>query len=385
MAKNIVFCADGTWNNPDMDENSDLTADPTNVYKLFLCLAGALAADSLRNADEQEKVLTQNGAIQQAAKYIHGVGDSRNPINKIMGGAFGAGVISRIVRGYTFISRNYNPGDNIVIVGFSRGAYTARALAGLIAAQGVLAPHLTQDKEVAYRRGAEAWYRYRKTTNSSSFSFARLAEIVSDLPAFLSSNSLKASDLIPVDHISAVAVWDTVGAMGFPDYIGKKKRADAFKFADTRLSQKVGKGLHAVALDERRNDFTPTLWDAAPNVVQRLFPGAHGDVGGGYPTLQNESGLSDRALQWMLEQLAGVGVVFSTPLPTEVKPNPAGTAHKPWAHAPWTLPGISLGARHFPAGIPVDSSVAARQAAGNVIAEPGESPAPYQPSNLPNS
>ena len=75
---------------------------------------------------------------------------------------------------------------------------------------------------------------------------------------------------------------------------------DAFKFVDTQLSQKVGMGFHAVALDERRNDFKPTLWDPAPNVTQRLFPGANGDVGGGYPEAHNESGLSDGALNWMM-------------------------------------------------------------------------------------
>jgi Uncharacterized alpha/beta hydrolase domain (DUF2235) len=166
--------------------------------------------------------------------------------------------------------------------------------------------------------------------------------------------------------------------------MGKGKRVDAFKFADTKLSQKIGKGFHAVALDERRNDFTPTLWDPTPNVVQRLFPGAHGDVGGGYSTMNNESGLSDGALQWMIEQLAGVGVLFSAPLPHDVKPNPAGTAHKPWVHVPWTLPGIPLGPRHFSDGMSVDSLVMARKAAGNVIAEPGEHPTPYQPNNLPN-
>ena len=382
MAKNIVFCADGTWNDPDQDENADRTPDPTNVYKLFLCLDGTLSADSLRDADEQERQLTTEGKVQQIAKYIHGVGDSRNPIIKIMGGAFGAGMISRVVRGYTFISRNYEAGANIFIVGFSRGAYTARALAGLIASQGLLVSQITIDKELAYRRGAEAWYRYRKATLSKP-SLALLEEIVSDLPAFLSSGSLRDADLVPIDRIAAVGVWDTVGAMGFPEYADQGRRVDAFKFADTKLSQKVAVGFHAVALDERRNDFVPTLWDPAPNVIQRLFPGAHGDVGGGYPTANAESGLSDGALKWMLEQLSGAGVIFSTASPYVFQPKPGGTAHKPWAHAPWTLPGISLGPRSFPIGMPADPSIAARKAAGSVVAEPGDPSGPYNPTNLP--
>ena len=381
MTKNILFCADGTWNDPDQDENADQTADPTNVYKLFLCLAGALSVDSLRNADEQEREVTGDGATRQVAKYIHGVGDSRNPIVKLMGGAFGAGVISRVVRGYTFISRNYEEGADIHIVGFSRGAYTARALAGLIASQGLLAPRLTRDRELSYRCGAQAWYRYRHAA-LDSFSLAHLAEIVADLPAFLSNGTLKDEDLIPVDRIATVAVWDTVGAMGVPMYAGGKLR-DAFKFADMKLSTKVTNGFHAVALDEQRKDFTPTLWEAAANVIQVLFPGAHADVGGGYPTANNESGLSDGALKWMIGQLTGAGVLFSDSPQYQIKPDPAGTAHKPWTHKPWTLPGVQLGPRTFPAGMQVDPSIAARKGAGDVVAEPGKIAGPYDPGNLP--
>ncbi len=383
MGKNVIFCADGTWNNPNEDENADHCPDPTNVYKLFTCLEGTLSPDSLLSADEQEKALTDGAATQQISKYIHGVGDSRNPINKLLGGAFGAGVIARVVRGYTFISRNYEPGVNIFIVGFSRGAYTARALAGLIASQGVLAPAITGDKELAYRRGAEAWYRYRKATISNPFRLAHLAEIAADLPAFISQHSLKDEDLVPVDRLSAVAVWDTVGAMGFPTYVSKDQRADAFKFADTKLSDKVTRGFHALALDERRNDFVPTLWDPASNVTQALFPGAHCDVGGGYPMVNDESCLSDGALKWMIDQLTAVGVLFSSKQGYPIKPDPAGPAHKPWAHLPWTLPGVSLGPRTFPKGLPEDPSIAARMAADNVVAEPGESPGPYEPKNRP--
>ncbi|MDE2059237.1 MAG: DUF2235 domain-containing protein [candidate division NC10 bacterium] len=383
MRKNIVFCADGTWNNPNEDENADRSPDPTNVYKLFSCLNGVLAAGSPLAADEQEKELVEAAITQQTAKYIHGVGDSRNAIIKLMGGTFGAGVICRVVRGYTFISRNYEPGANIYIIGFSRGAYTARALAGLIASQGLLAAHITQDKELAYRRGAEAWYRYRKATLSNPFSLAHLAEIAANLPAFLLYSSPKEQDLIPVDRIAVVAVWETVGAMGFPEYVAKGKRVDAFKFADTKLSQKVSHGFHAVALDERRNDFTPTLWDAAPTVTQVLFPGAHADVGGGYPRTDDESGLSDIALKWMIDRLGEVGVRFTDGLTYPIRPNPAGTAHKPWAHLPWNLPGVSLGARSFPAGMAQDPSVAERMAIDSVVSDPNESSAPYRPANLP--
>lgn len=383
MAKTIVFCADGTWNDPGQDEDHDHMPDPTNVYKLFTGLAGALDPNTLLLADEQEKVLVEGGATVQVAKYLHGVGDSNNRIRKLMGGAFGAGIISRIVRGYTFLSRHYEPGDRIVITGFSRGAYTARALAGLIASQGLLAPALTEDKEQAYRAGAQAWYRSRQKAVTNRFSLAHLAEVAADLPAFLSHRTLAESDLVPVDQLTAVGVWDTVGAMGFPDYASGGKREDAFKFADTRLSPKVQHGFHAVALDERRQDFAPTLWDAEARILQVLFPGAHGDVGGGYPTARGESGLSDGALKWMAEQLAPVGVRFDAAWLGAIQPIDSGTAHQPWAKRPWTLPGVPLGPRTFPGDLRADPAIARRKEAGPVVAEPGTPPAPYDPGNLP--
>ena len=140
--KTIVFCADGTWNGPGQpEEQEEQGGRRTNVFKLFLNLAGDLSPDSLRSADEQERVVAgADGKPTQIAKYLHGVGDSKNFLVRVLGGGGGAGLVTRIVRGYTFVSRNFEPGDRIFIVGFSRGAYTARALAGLIAARGLLDP-----------------------------------------------------------------------------------------------------------------------------------------------------------------------------------------------------------------------------------------------------
>ncbi len=390
MAKTIVFCADGTWNGPGKDDaqGAEPKGNDTNVYKLFLALAGGLSTGSIREADEQEKVLVVNGATTQVTKYIHGVGDSRNPIFKLMGGAFGAGTISRIVRGYTYISRNYEPGDAIVITGFSRGAYTARALAGLIAGEGLLAKPLAangteEERANAYRNGARAWYRYRDRSNAMSNNpFKRFAEVMADLPAFVSSSELIDSDLVPVASLKSVAVWDTVGALGLPSY-DKDHRTDAFRFTNNTLSPKVEKGLHAIALDEQRNDFTPSLWDAAANVEQCAFAGAHADVGGGYPLAGNESGLSDISLKWMVEKLQAQGVSFVLPLPASVVPNVCGTAHKPWLHAPFNLPGAACARALAGQGVQVHPSVQQRMQAGPVVAEPGEAVSAYQPANLP--
>lgn len=377
MPKNIIFCADGTWNGPDQDDNNDNIPDWTNVYKLFLLLDGKVANESLKAADEQEKGLTVGGATLQVAKYIHGVGDSRNPLVKIMGGAFGSGIITRIVRGYTFISRNYDPGDDIFIVGFSRGAYTARALAGFISRQGLLAKDLTGDKEQAYRKGAEAWYRYRKSVSDAGL-LQRLAEYAANLPAFLSAKSLKASDFITVKNkMKAVGVWDTVGAMGIPDFDGDR-RLDDFRFADTRLSDNVRFGLHAVSLDEQRVDFTPTLWDQRDGIKQLLFPGAHADVGGGYPIISRESELSDGALKWMVDELKALDLRFSDEPTYDLATYPCGIAHQPWRHTPYKRDH-----REFPSSLIGHCSLGVRTAAPAVYPDPKEVQEKYAPPNLP--
>ena len=176
-------------------------------------------------------MISSAGEMTQVAKYIHGVGDSRNPIHKLFGGAFGSGVIKRIVRGHTFISRNYEAGDRIFIIGFSRGAYTARALAGLIVNQGLLRKDLTQDKEQAYKLSGAAWYQYRKSAKKENI-LSSLVQMIADLPAFLSQKTLKTEDLVQGVSIECVAVFDTVGAMGFPSFDDDKKMMDTFRFAD---------------------------------------------------------------------------------------------------------------------------------------------------------
>src|SRR3954462_12120429 len=163
MSKNIVFCADGTWNHPS-DPETDDSAHPSNVFKLFVKLEGKDDPGSTRLANEQEKTSQEDGGVVQVAKYLHGVGDSNNFLVRVLGGGFGEGLITRIVRGYTFVSRNYEPGDKIFLIGFSRGAYIVRALAGLISAKGLLPPDVASDetKQEAYRQGSAMWYAWRR-------------------------------------------------------------------------------------------------------------------------------------------------------------------------------------------------------------------------------
>jgi len=348
MPKRIVFCADGTWNGPEQqtgvtpidsaDDHGELNgAKVTNVVKLFANLAGRVTPDTMTMRDEQEKVVVDAaGGVVQIAKYIHGVGDSNSFLKKAMGGMFGMGVIARIVRGYTFISRNYEPGDEIHIAGFSRGAYTARALAGMIASVGLLnrAEYDPADKNEAYRLGVAAWC---KGKNMSLNGAGKLTDLANHLLNFVSgffAHKLKPNQLIPNVPIKSVAVWDTVGSMGIPAYAGDK-RYDVFRFVDTKLSDKVQNGFHAMAVDELRLDFPVTAWDSRAGIKQVWFVGAHADVGGGYSA--QESRLSDIALEWMLKQLAEVGVRLATPLTYKPEPLIAPAIHQPWSKAPFAL------------------------------------------------
>ena len=295
MAKRIVFCADGTWNGPEKqtgvapidsaDEHGELQgAKVTNVVKLFANLAGRVTPQTMTMRDEQEKVVSDAaGSVSQVAKYIHGVGDSDSFLKKAMGGMFGMGVIARIVRGYTFISRHYDPGDEIHIAGFSRGAYTARALAGMISSVGLLnrAEYDAEDRNEAYRLGVAAWC---KCKNMSLHGAGKLTDLANHMLNFVSgffARQLDADQLIADVPIKSVAVWDTVGSLGIPAYAGDK-RFDVFRFVDTKLSNKVQHGFHAMAVDELRGDFPVTAWDSRAGVKQVWFVGAHADVGGGY-------------------------------------------------------------------------------------------------------
>lgn len=307
--KTIIFCADGTWNGVDVDSDHDGVPDLTNVRRFFDALSGDYRKDQIHLQNEQEVKLTDQGTPQQIAKYLHGVGDSRNPITRLFEGAVGAGVVQRIVRGYTFISRNYEPGDHIVLIGFSRGAYTARALGGLIASEGVLCVNeyaWNEDggREDAYAAGALVWRRYRDKAAQTLSSRVRLADALSNLPSWLRNLSGEQVKTTQVDEIGAIGVWDTVGAMGIPRMDDQGRAVDAYRFADTALNKKVKNGFHAVAADEKRVLFTPCLWEPRSGIRQVLFAGAHADVGGGYP--QKESGLSNAPLAWMMQSVQAV-------------------------------------------------------------------------------
>lgn len=391
MPKNIVFCADGTWNNAGADAKNE---DATNVLKLYQLLAGDVVGGSeFTRANtpeivEGEKIhKAANGETLQVAKYINGVGNSSNIIKKLFSGAFGAGVVQRIVRGYTYISRNYQPGDHIYIVGFSRGAYTARALVGMIATQGLLKTSFKSGSPESYQAATDAWFYYRNSVKVKDETlFADLMTAVLNksfwsLVKSIFNPHLSTNDFIAVDRIASVVVWDTVGAMGIPKFnVQNKELVDAFRFADEVLSKKVRLGLHAIALDEKRELFKPTLWNTGGNVLQRVFIGGHADVGGGYA----EKGLSDITLDWMITQLskhqllAMSPVLFADDYKTKLHPNHKAPAHQ-------ELKQLANYTRLFKLTSQIEAhvSIEDRKKLTSVVHADGETPKKYNPANWP--
>lgn len=373
MSKTIVFLADGTWNGTDVDKDDDGIPAATNVLKLYHNLAGDETLDSWTRAGEGEKVLMDaDRNVVQIAKYLHGVGDSKRLFNRLLGGAFGMGLISRIVRGYTFICRNYQPGDRIFIAGFSRGAYTARALGGMITKAGLMdyAKLNIQSKEEAYHYGLYVWAYYRQQK------VVRLNEdAVNDLWMQVQSCAFQVGEehMITGVPIEAIGVWDTVGSLGLPIYGRENKRVDLFRFADTDLNPLVQRGYHALAIDEHRADFDFTPWTPRAGIDQRWFIGGHTDVGGGY----EEAELSDFAYSWMADQLAapsarGAGLQYKSPLPVLPAPDYRGLIHDESRRFPFVL-GLKVD-RAIPADANIDASVHVRRADATMN---------YAPRNLP--
>ncbi|MGA2181175.1 MAG: DUF2235 domain-containing protein, partial [Verrucomicrobiota bacterium] len=203
----------------------------------------------------------------------------------VAGGAFGDGLFQKIKDGYTKIAHVYEQGDEIFIFGFSRGAFTARSLTGMIAICGL--PTASFDDNLINT----AFQAYRNPNQRA----ALLASL----------NNYNLFDA----KIKMVGVWDTVGALGIPAIFGGVDPL-IYGFLDTSLHPDVLNAYQALAIDERRQEFPPTLWTPpAPPVAGQVleqvwFSGVHCDVGGGYP----ETGLSDITFSWMLGKAISLGL-----------------------------------------------------------------------------
>ncbi|MEM6639837.1 MAG: DUF2235 domain-containing protein [Pseudomonadota bacterium] len=246
MTRNIIIGLDGTWNEPERRTDGSVTG--TNVVKFLSAL--------MKRGQEQHY---ESGAGTRAWELLPG-------------GIYGYGLDKRILGAYRFLRRCYAdtsvPIENnrLFIVGFSRGAYAARRLAGLIAHSGI---------PLAARDVDRGWAMYKNRDTASAEALKKEGRYV-DAP------------------IEMLGVWDTVKATNDADY------------NDRGLSPNVKAGYHAMAVDERRRFFPVLRWDAQPRVREMWFAGSHSDVGGG--CLKAE--LSDVALLWMIHRGAQHGLKF---------------------------------------------------------------------------
>jgi uncharacterized protein (DUF2235 family) len=293
MTRRIAFCADGTW---------DGTSNNTNVFRMYNAISSIPG--------------------QQYKFYDPGVGANGQPIEKLAGGAFGFGLFQKVKDAYSSIAGVYEDGDELYIFGFSRGAYTARSVAGMIAACGLPTKNPDPNQvEVAFNA-----YRNKD----------RRAELLATLSAY--------NMVMPA--ITMVGVWDTVGALGIPSVFGGVDNV-LYGFLDTSLNTRIRNAYHALAIDEKRAEFPPTLWtgDPAPGqtVSQVYFCGVHSDVGGGYADDPGTgTALSDITLSWMMRKAQALGLVIDPAAlawytyPSASK-NALDTKHESWSPL-WLFP-----------------------------------------------
>jgi uncharacterized protein (DUF2235 family) len=289
--KRLVLCCDGTWNRADQER--DHTPCPTNVVKLAYRVA--------------KRSPPPDGRVQ-IVYYDQGVGTG-NALDRLSGGALGKGLEENIHDGYRFLIANYEDGDEIYLFGFSRGAFTARSLAGMIRKCGILR------RDVVDRyRDALALYRNEKHPDHP------------DAVSFRAGNCVCGEKGV---KINMMGVWDTVGALGIPIRGLRGLTRHNYVFHDTELSRAVQHAYHALAIDERRAPFEPTLWYYLPKPPQKVeqvwFCGVHSDIGGGY----KETGLSDIPLDWMIEKARSAGLAFDekTMAARKTRPDPLAKLH----------------------------------------------------------
>jgi uncharacterized protein (DUF2235 family) len=277
--KRLAVFLDGTWNSVNSN---------TNVWRMR-----ALTAAKSKDGKPQ------------LVYYEVGV-------NGFVGGVFGQGLDDNIRLAYEWLIENYNDRDEIFIFGFSRGAFTARSLAGLIAIDGIL-------KAGAPIGVTELFDRYKKGNEESIWTLKEM-ETSGDTSKLTEQDEWLLKYSQPA-KVKVVGVWDTVGSVGLAAWNIPGISRSTFDYLQTGLRIHILNAYHALAIDEHRNDFAPTLWDVRhpkdPNAViaqarplssveQRWFVGAHANVGGGYET----DLLAQAPLRWMMKKAESQGLSF---------------------------------------------------------------------------
>lgn len=313
MARKLVVCCDGTWNTPRTE---------TNVFRTYRFLHERLGSPA--ELHPKHGIATCTGRARDGSDvhlfYDQGVGT--NWYERLAGGVIGVGLSDNVRDAYHFLAHAMTPGSEIYIFGFSRGAYTARSLCGFIKAAGLLKEPSEADVGRAYM--AQYVARQPVVARPQGWSLGRAQDRVRQVAgeAFgrLGGPNIESLPRHDAVTIRLVGVYDTVGALGVPLPDAARINEPIVGFHDTSLGNTVEHAVHALAVDERRGPYMPTLWTeaagqslgAGQSVLQVWFPGVHSDVGGGY----HDKGLGDITWDFMMRQAARHGLVVDPAQPT---------------------------------------------------------------------
>lgn len=296
MIRRLILCLDGTWNTADSHEI-------TNIVRIRDLIAPKVARPT--GAEERSA-----GAEEQRIYYHTGVGTGLSTRDKMIGGSTGSGLGHNVRSAYKYVSQHYEDGVEIYLFGFSRGAFTGRSLAAYIGASGLL------KADCCSRENEERAWRYYRTPPDDRFP--------SEYEALkkLSHQNVR---------IRLLGVFDTVGALGVPLELFGNWNRRRFQFHDVTLGSNIDYAFHALAIDEKRGPFKPSLWQLPSHqdfrfVEQVWFPGVHSNIGGSY----EDRGLSDRALFWMMSRIEKhqVGLTFLGDWKDAVKPDVSGKLYE---------------------------------------------------------
>ncbi|TAQ87103.1 hypothetical protein B7494_g4572 [Chlorociboria aeruginascens] len=310
IPKRIIVCCDGTWYASDKGGNNL----PSNVARISRSLAKVGIIEHGPQTGEK---------IGQVVCYQSGVGTGNlGVLDKAWQGAFGASLNENVCEAYNFLATNWAPGDEIFLFGFSRGAFTARSVAGLICDAGLLKPHamdLFFGMYEAYRgrrpaAGGKEAQKLEDTKWAKELWKNEDGEYEKKFGGAEKTNWDIYKEGIQNDvQIKVVGVWDTVGSLGVPENVVTRWLGtnEHHKFHNTSLHPNIHHAFHALALDEHRGAFSPTLWYVPEGktykdnkLVQCWFPGYHASVGGGTTgpgTANDEGDIDEIAFAWMLD------------------------------------------------------------------------------------
>lgn len=312
--RRLIVLLDGTWNEPENDTDSNIVR-LRRIIVDYIRNGREVVPQSTTRKSDRSSVLT---SPQDILYYERGVGTA--PLERLKGGAVGYGLEMNIRRAYRFLSHHFLPGDKIFLFGFSRGAYTARSLAGFMHAAGLLRSHCcTPELE------EQAWRLYRTPPNE------RLSGSWNELQRYVHSRN----DV----RVDCLGVFDTVGALGIPIRLGWRFNRARHEFHDVEMSSISALNIQALAIDEHRFPFQATLWRKPmfkrldSRTEQVWFPGSHADVGGGWIPEERRSSdhveaLDDITLDWMLKRVKKAHEDFPVP-ERSLLPFETGSARAP--------------------------------------------------------